>query len=151
MVPFILFIHQFLHVLLPRVFDPFIIYNHFPWCSLQFNPVISCLSLTICFAIRKISFWHLESFKSFAHSCFFSFAEEITLFASVWPTTTWPVKHILYMHILNNDNLLAKISSQLLPTHPFSSSSCSTYGLSIKWFRYCMLPMLLADRLYSIF
>ena len=49
---------------------------------IQFNPVISCLSLTICFALRKISFWHSESFKSFAHSfCFFSFAEEITLFA----------------------------------------------------------------------
>ena len=30
MVSFILFIHQFLHVLLPRVFDPFTIYNHFP-------------------------------------------------------------------------------------------------------------------------
>ena len=29
MVPFILFIHQFLRVFLPRVFDPFIIYNHF--------------------------------------------------------------------------------------------------------------------------
>ena len=48
---------------------------------MQFNPVISCLSLTICFAIWKISFWHSESFKSFVHSCFFSFAEEITLFA----------------------------------------------------------------------
>ena len=48
----------------------------------RFNPVISCLSLTICFAFRKISFWHSESFKSFAHSfCFFFFAEEITLFA----------------------------------------------------------------------
>ena len=23
-------IHQFLHVLLPTIFDPFIIYNHFP-------------------------------------------------------------------------------------------------------------------------
>ena len=48
---------------------------------IQFNPVICCLSLTICFALRKISFWHSESFKSFAHSfCFFSFAEEITLY-----------------------------------------------------------------------
>ena len=25
---------------------------------IQFNPVIYCLSLTICFALRKISFWH---------------------------------------------------------------------------------------------
>ena len=49
---------------------------------LQFNPVISCLYLTICFAIQKNSFWHSELFKSFAYSfCFFSFAEEITLFA----------------------------------------------------------------------
>ena len=49
---------------------------------LQFNPVISCLYLTICFAIQKNSFWHSESFKSFAYSfCFFSFAEEIILFA----------------------------------------------------------------------
>ena len=39
-------------------------------------------SLTICFALRKISFWHSGSLKSFAHSfCFFSFAEEISLFA----------------------------------------------------------------------
>ena len=49
---------------------------------IQFNPVISCLSSTICFAIRKILFWHSESFKSFPHSfCFFSFAEEITLWS----------------------------------------------------------------------
>jgi len=41
---------------------------------IQFYPVISCLSLTICFALQKISFWHSESFKSFARSfCFFSF------------------------------------------------------------------------------
>ena len=45
-------------------------------------PVISCFSFTICFAIRKISFWCSGSFRSLAHSfCFFSFAEEITLFA----------------------------------------------------------------------
>jgi len=48
----------------------------------QFDPVISCLSFTICFAIRKISFWCSGSVRSLAHSfCFFSFAEEITLFA----------------------------------------------------------------------
>ena len=34
---------------------------------IQFNPVISCFSLIICFAIRKISFWHSESFKSYDH------------------------------------------------------------------------------------
>jgi len=38
------------------------------------------MSFTICFAIWKISFWYLESFKSHAHSfCFFFFAEEITI------------------------------------------------------------------------
>jgi len=48
----------------------------------QFDPVISCLSFTIYFASRKISFWCSGSFRSLAHSfCFFSFAEEITLFA----------------------------------------------------------------------
>jgi len=48
----------------------------------QFDPIISFLSFTICFPIRKISFCWLGSFKSLAHSfCFFSFAKEITLFA----------------------------------------------------------------------
>jgi len=48
----------------------------------QFDPIIPHLSFTIGFAIQKISFWCSESFKSLAHSfCFFSFAEEITLFA----------------------------------------------------------------------
>ena len=37
MVPFILFIHQFLHVLLLRVSVPFIIYNHFPWWQKQWT------------------------------------------------------------------------------------------------------------------
>ena len=31
---------------------------------IHFDLVISCLSLTICFAIRKISFWHSESHLS---------------------------------------------------------------------------------------
>jgi len=54
----------------------------------RFDPVISCLSFTICFAIRKLSFWCSGSFRSLVHSfCFFSFAEEITLFA-------------LYLHFL---------------------------------------------------
>jgi len=48
----------------------------------QFDPVISSLSFTNCFAIRKISFCWLRSFKSLAHSlCFFPFTKEITLFA----------------------------------------------------------------------
>jgi len=47
----------------------------------QFDPIISCLSFTICFAVRKISFWWLRSFKLLANSfCFFPFAKEITLF-----------------------------------------------------------------------
>ena len=41
----------------------------------QFDPIISCCSFTICFAIRKVSFWRLWSFKSLAHSfCFVCFA-----------------------------------------------------------------------------
>jgi len=48
----------------------------------QFDPVISCLSFTVYFATRKISFCWSGSFKSRAHSfCFFCFAKEITLFA----------------------------------------------------------------------
>jgi len=48
----------------------------------QFDPVISCLSFTICFAIQKNSFWWLGLFKLLAHSfCFFPFAKEIILFA----------------------------------------------------------------------
>ena len=47
----------------------------------QFHPVISCLSFTICFAIRKISLCWTGSFNLLAHSfCFFPFAKEITLF-----------------------------------------------------------------------
>jgi len=58
-------------------FSMYSFYNSYPLITLpdapfmQFDPVISCLSLTICFAIRKFSFWHSESFKLFAHSfCF---------------------------------------------------------------------------------
>jgi len=44
----------------------FLIYNHFtpdiPFR--QFDPVISCLSFTICFAIQKISFWCSGSFQN---------------------------------------------------------------------------------------
>jgi len=47
----------------------------------QFDAVISCLSFTICFAVWKISFCCLRSFKLLAYFFFFSFAEEITLFA----------------------------------------------------------------------
>ena len=44
--------------------------------------LLSCLSLTVCFAVRKIAFWCSESFKSLEHSfCFFFCAEAITLFA----------------------------------------------------------------------
>jgi len=83
MIPFILFIHQLFHVFLPLIFSPFLVYNHFTWCSIQtVLPVISCLSFTICFAIQKISVWWLGSFKSLARSfCFFPFAKEIILFA----------------------------------------------------------------------
>jgi len=39
-----LFIHQFFHVLLPRIFNPFLIYNHLTWYSFrQFDAVISHL------------------------------------------------------------------------------------------------------------
>jgi len=49
----------------------------------QFDPVISCLSFTICLFIwKKNSFWWLGSFKLLAHSFhFFPFTKEITLFA----------------------------------------------------------------------
>jgi len=48
----------------------------------QFDLVTYCLSFAIWCAIRQISFWCSGSFKSLAYSfCFFSFAEEITLFA----------------------------------------------------------------------
>ena len=67
---------------------------------IQFNPVISCLSLTICFALRKISFWHSESLKSFAHSfCFFSFAEEITLFAFCQVAESYRNYLLLFVYI----------------------------------------------------
>ena len=69
MVPFILFIHQFPMYSFYESSIPLsstITFCYAP--SIQFDPVVSCLSLTICFAIRKISFWHSESFGSFAHS-----------------------------------------------------------------------------------
>jgi len=48
----------------------------------QFDPVIFCLSFTICFAIRKISFCWLGSFRPLANSfCFFPFVNEITFLA----------------------------------------------------------------------
>jgi len=47
---------------------------------MPFLPIISCLSFTICFAIQKLSFWWLVSFKSLRLSfCFFPFAKEIIL------------------------------------------------------------------------
>jgi len=43
---------------------------------------MSWLSFTTCFAIQKISFWWLGSFKLLANSfCFFAFAKEKTIFA----------------------------------------------------------------------
>jgi len=48
----------------------------------QSDPIISCCSFSNSFAIRKISFWWLGSFKSLAHYfCLFPFAKEITHFA----------------------------------------------------------------------
>jgi len=71
----------------------------------QFDPVISYLSFTICFAIREISFWCSGSFRSLAHSfCFFSFAEEITLLAfclhflySIHASFSFPLFRFLYV------------------------------------------------------
>ena len=55
-VPFILFIHQFFHSfhesLIPL--SSTVTFHDAPF--IQFNPVISCLSLTSCFVIRNISF-----------------------------------------------------------------------------------------------
>jgi len=63
----------------------------FTWYTFQtLWPVISCLSFTICFAIRKILFCWLGSFKSHAHSCFFPFAKEITLLCFVYSSCTLP-------------------------------------------------------------
>jgi len=78
MIPFILFIHQPFHVLLPWIFNPFLVYNHFTQYSFQTVwPRYIHFLFTICFAIR----W-LGSFKLLAHFfCFFPFAEEITFFA----------------------------------------------------------------------
>jgi len=82
MIPLILFIHQLFHVFLPWIFNPFLIYNHFNRYSFQTVWPCYILSFTICFAIQKISFWWLGSFKSLANSfCFFPFAKEITHFA----------------------------------------------------------------------
>ena len=49
MMPFILFIQQFYCELRPPVFNSFLVYNHFTPFR-QFDPVIICVSFTICFA-----------------------------------------------------------------------------------------------------
>jgi len=78
MIPFILFIHQLSMYSFHESLTPFTLPNT-PFR--QFDPIISSLSFTICFAIRKLSFFWLGSFRSLAHSfCFFLFAKEITLF-----------------------------------------------------------------------
>ena len=67
----------------------------------QFDPVIS---YPVCFAIKKISFWCSGSFRSLVHSfCFFSSAEEITLFAlclhflySIHASFEFSLFHFLY-------------------------------------------------------
>jgi len=80
MIPFIFFIHQLFHVLLPWIFNPFLAYYHITWYTFQTVSPRYILPFSICFAIRKISFCWLGSFKSLAHSfCFFD--KEITLIA----------------------------------------------------------------------
>jgi len=81
---------------------------HLSWTNMsevrQFDPVISCLSFTICFAIQKILFSCSGSFRLLARSfCFFSFAEEIALFAlcllllySIHTSFKFPLFHFLY-------------------------------------------------------
>ena len=107
MVLFILFIHQFfVSPCSPSTsLIPLSCTITFPDALfIQFNPIISCF-LTICFAIRKISFWHSKSFELFAHTfCFFSFAEEITLFAffllflySILASFVFSFFHFLYV------------------------------------------------------
>ena len=63
----------------------------------QFDPVTSCLSFTICFAIRKISFCWLGSFRSLAHSlCFFPFANEISFLCFVYSSRTPPMPLLIF-------------------------------------------------------
>ena len=61
MIPFMFFIHQFFHVLLPWIFNSFLIYNRFTWYVFQtvwpcyilsFFYYLLCLSLFSCFRTR---------------------------------------------------------------------------------------------------
>jgi len=72
MIPFILFIYQFSMYSFHKSLVPFsstITLLNTPFR--QFDPVLSCLSFTICFAIRKISFWCLGSFKSLINNYYY--------------------------------------------------------------------------------
>ena len=91
MVPCILFIHQFLRVLLPRVFDPFIIYNHFPWCS--FNTVIITGHQTCS---SKLSHRNLHLFTWLTHptATFITKWLNNVKITAVWTTTTYLFGHL---------------------------------------------------------
>jgi len=65
MIPFILFIHQFFFVLLPQIFNPLLVYNHFTQYSHQIVwpcYIPSFFYHLLCYS--KVSFWWLGSFKS---------------------------------------------------------------------------------------
>jgi len=60
MIPFILFIRQLFHILLPRIFNPFLVYYHFTRYSFQkVWPVISWPSFpsALLFLCKKNKFW----------------------------------------------------------------------------------------------
>ena len=71
------------HVLLPWMFNSFLIYNHFTWYS--FQTVWPCYILSFFYHLlchSKNFILLLRIIRSRAHFlCFFFFAEEITLFA----------------------------------------------------------------------
>ena len=77
----ILFILQLLHVLLPWIFNPFLVYNHFTRYSFQTlwpNYIVSFFYHLLCHSKNFILM--VRIIKSLAHSfCFFPFVKEITL------------------------------------------------------------------------
>jgi len=64
-------------------------------------PVISCLSLTICFAIQKISFWPSESFKCTLYRHVFVNNRQHKVVITVWRVNGNTIRTVLCCTVFN--------------------------------------------------
>jgi len=136
MIPLIFFIYQLLHVLLPWIFNPFLVYYQF------------AIFKTVWPHDILISFCWLVSFKLLAHSfCFFPFAIEITPFAfcllflysfhvSV-DFSFFPISILFLLFPYCFSNFLIPPACFLMPAWAFWQSTCDLCCICIQHRSHC--------------